>query len=839
MKNVSYDFKEIIHNGGPFYAYAKVVLADGQKLELNSERDFLLDGNGYSESGGASSFPLGVAAAKTIRIALDNSEQQYSEYDFYYARITLYTEAELPNGTTERIKEGTFTVTSPVANGDTIEIEAVNDMYKTNITYSPSIAFPATAMQILQDVCKQCNLVLGSPSFTNQNFIVESIEKDLVCREVIGYIAQIAGGNAVCDENNRLLIKTYDLSVFESQEYISGGEFGETVEDTTFGGDFGETVQDIIFGGEFGDNDDYHVLSNFPEEPEISTDDVVITGLSTTYKKVVNGEEQELEYLYGKEGYVLSIDNPLISGKEQEALGLIGKWIVGIEVRPFTATHTAYPTAEFMDPAYVVDTKNNVYETFLTDIEFEYMSTTSFSNSTESPARNNADYFSQAGAAYRKAREELSKQKTEWEKAMEDLSSRLENSSGLYMTAEKQSDGSYIYYMHDKPTKEQSKIVWKMTAEAMAVSTDGGKTWNAGLTVDGTLIAKILNAIGINADWINSGTVSADRIYGGTLTLGGKDNAYGKVIMLNPSGKKIGEWNSASLTLGSRTEPAYAALRIASSNEGVCNFYPSSMIMKNKNGDISMILNGNGTSSLNKGITVGEYFLVEAEEANILGILSVNGLNVTGDIQAFDVNCGSVNSRATSYFSSIETSIQAKIKHISSDYISTNGLYVTGNKSRVADTNNYDKRLQYCYEMTSPFFGDIGQGQLDESGKCRIYLEDIFAETINNQCEYQAFLQKEGEGDIWIAEKTSSYFLVAGTPNLRFCWEIKAKQKGFETQRLEEFSVHSYHYQDVNYAEEGGDFYESFVTKGPNYAQSGMKFFTKYIENFKEAILYD
>ena len=33
------------------------------------------------------------------------------------------------------------------------------------------------------------------------------------------------------------------------------------------------------------------------------------------------------------------------------------------------------------------------------------------------------------------------------------------------------------------------------------MSSDGGKTWNAGLTVDGTLISKIMTTIGINFDW--------------------------------------------------------------------------------------------------------------------------------------------------------------------------------------------------------------------------------------------------------------------------------------------------------------------------------------------------
>ena len=98
---------------------------------------------------------------------------------------------------------------------------------------------------------------------------------------------------------------------------------------------------------------------------------------------------------------------------------------------------------------------------------------------------------------------------------MEELSNRINNSSGLYMTSEEQTDGSSIYYMHDKPTLEESMIVWKITAEAVAVSTDGGKTYNAGLTVDGTLIAKIMNTIGINFDWG----------VGGSLIIKDKNNA--------------------------------------------------------------------------------------------------------------------------------------------------------------------------------------------------------------------------------------------------------------------------------------------------------------------------
>lgn len=46
-----------------------------------------------------------------------------------------------------------------------------------------------------------------------------------------------------------------------------------------------------------------------------------------------------------------------------------------------------------------------------------------------------------------------------------------------------------------------------MTAEAWAVSTDGGQHWNGGMTVDGDVIARILTATGVNADWIKTGAL--------------------------------------------------------------------------------------------------------------------------------------------------------------------------------------------------------------------------------------------------------------------------------------------------------------------------------------------
>lgn len=65
-----------------------------------------------------------------------------------------------------------------------------------------------------------------------------------------------------------------------------------------------------------------------------------------------------------------------------------------------------------------------------------------------------------------------------------------------------------ITYIHDKPTVEESKNVIKVTSEAIGISNDGGKTYPYGLFLTGDLITRILYAIGINADYINSGSLT-------------------------------------------------------------------------------------------------------------------------------------------------------------------------------------------------------------------------------------------------------------------------------------------------------------------------------------------
>lgn len=118
--------------------------------------------------------------------------------------------------------------------------------------------------------------------------------------------------------------------------------------------------------------------------------------------------------------------------------------------------------------------------------------------------------------------------------------------------------------------------------------------------------------------------------------------------------------------------------------------------------------------------------------------------------------------------------------------LSPNGLWCTGSKHRVVRTQDYGERLLCCYETPSPMFGDVGAAQIDETGKCLIFIDEKFAQTVDLEYLYDVFLTKYGPGDCYVSERTASYFIVEGAKNLKFAWEIKTIQRDYENLRLEE-----------------------------------------------------
>ena len=471
MKNVSTEFRKKVENGSACYAYANVVLRNGTKLTLDPSKDFRIDGNSITTNGG-SSFPLGVALSRTIELNLDNYDGRFDAIDFYGAEITLFTGMTLDDGSVEKIKEGIFSVVEPTTPGSTITLVAADYMAKTSDSYLANTTFPATIFNIYRDVCIQCNLVAGSAKFTNGDFVVDAISENVTCREMLGYIAMIAGGNAMCDSNGAVIIKSYDFSGLKK----SDGTYDYTKAQN---------------------------FSGFQKNPSISTDMIRITGVKAEND---DGDEKQ-SYIVGSEDYCFLIENPLISGKEAQALQLIGNVIVGLEYYTFSGDHISNPLAEFMDPCFVQDMKGNLFFSVLSNITYTYLGSTSISCDTDSPETVKSQKATSGSKVYQNLKKQQQVIKKEFEKQMDALEKQVSNAPGTYISSEVQPDGSSIYYLHDKPTLAESKSVFKITADTITASTDGGKTWNGGFTVDGVMIAKIMTTIGINFDWGVGGTL--------------------------------------------------------------------------------------------------------------------------------------------------------------------------------------------------------------------------------------------------------------------------------------------------------------------------------------------
>lgn len=523
MLNVSNAFKQELFNGSRKYLeYVDITLSGGSKALHLDNRDLWGGGITIEDSVSSdNSFDIGAAIINKCTVVINNIYDEYSEYDFGNAMVVPYIGLELPDGTIERVRKGTFTVDDAKYNGATISLSCLDNMKRFDKTYSESsLTYPATLNQIVRDACDCCEVSLQTYNFPHDSFIVQTRPegKTTTFREIISWCAQIAGCFCRCDTLGRLELKWYDQNALE-KAWIDGGIFDSVSDDRYVTGDNidgGEFAPwnhgNVSDGGEFGDRDGAHYIYSL-YSMTASVDDVVITGVRIEEKNREENKDAVTTYKSGTDGYVISVEkNELIkSGAGEEIVGWLGKQLIGFRFRKANFSHASDPTIEAGDIGVAIDRKQNAYPIPITSTKFSTGGKQDTRSSAQNPARNSAARFSSETKNYVEYRKDIEKERTDREKALEELKDRVDNSPGLFTTEVTQPNGSTIFYMHDKPTLGESMIVWKMTAEAWGVSTDGGNTYNAGMTVDGDTIVRILTAVGVNADWVKTGALKIQK----------------------------------------------------------------------------------------------------------------------------------------------------------------------------------------------------------------------------------------------------------------------------------------------------------------------------------------
>lgn len=553
MRKLSNRWKEKVKNGMDvqYLKYADITLTDGTVLNLTSA-NLWQNGMEFEDSvSNDSSFDIGSAIINVLNLSINNFDGEYSDYDFEGAEVICYVGLQIENEDTselldsagEQILDSTgdtiivhknaviektriCTVTvieQPEDETVTIDLTCEDNMRKFDRNYSDSkLKYPATRGQIVRDACEVCGVTLQTTSFDRDDYIVQNRPNDeaLTFRQVLQWVAQIGCQWMRCDEYGRLCVNWYG---FVNEEELTVDELGvlKTQDGSNVNLNFSNSDGALSAdNGTLLENDGILRLFATDEKGNISEiettygftphhTDVVITGVKVTEYSESSSDNPQT-YMVGTEGYVLGISgNKLIRvGDGQTIASIISEKCVGMRFRPFESECPTDVALEAGDSLIIVDRNGKIYTSLLTTTTLKPGSGQKIACNAKSAAKNSSTQYSQATQAFVTARNMVKQEKTEREKALEEFGKRIDSATGVYTTVEPQENGSKIFYLHDKPTLAESQAIWKMTSEAWGVSTDGGQTWNGGMTVDGDTIVRILTAVGLNADWINTGAIT-------------------------------------------------------------------------------------------------------------------------------------------------------------------------------------------------------------------------------------------------------------------------------------------------------------------------------------------
>nr|DAH65577.1 MAG TPA: hypothetical protein [Bacteriophage sp.] len=977
MINVSTQLKKESLTNRNYYVTANVTLSNGTTLKLG-KKDFYLSGNSLVDSADSRDFPVGVAIEKTASLSLVNDDGRFDGYNFNAARFVIFLNVQLSDRI-EAIKRGTYIVSKKPATASEISLSLLDKMHNADKTYDSNLSFPCTVKELLSECCQQCGITLGDAMFPNADFQIQKAPSNATYRTVIGMCAGITGGNARIDENDLLRIITFDKTFTNTTIYDGGTVKNWTGGDNLDGGALNPWTTGAVVDGGTLSNNDYHALFSI-QNLQYDVDDVIVTGVKYV--------EDETEYMSGQDGYVITIDNQLLSGNAQAGVEAIGNQLIGLRMRPFSCDGIANGYATFGDQVEFIDTKNRVFRSFVTDIEFVFGGSTSWSCSAKSAEEDASEFIGDQQTAVEQSKKDIEKKLSAYDVKLKQMNELAANTLGFFYTEEIQEDDSVITYRHDKPTLADSKVIYKTSVDGFFLSIDGGQTWKAGFDSNGDAVLNILYAIGIQSEWINTRGFTAKDNNGnttlridadtGAVTLEvenftlksrtieqiAKDvvdgtvqnnvtipNYYGTYvptlqnypasewkkeeykkhdgsIFMNFSTSQVymfsgadGTWRELDAEKIVNFERVFNALTDNGKQEGIYmqngHLYINASYIKS--GQISAdlinlkninVTNSSGTSTfaidnygnvtlrpntfvLTNGDTIysvaenkastalsnanrytdnalsnldigkmskQEIINVLSDNSNNKGLYLVNGnvyMNAdyinTGELAGWkvglkklsasgtygevtlDASTGEIYSETNSgvyvpgygtlygtrirgidlYTGTVHASSVSVGTSVSADSVSTSKkieagthvnagghfysvgtgtdladasirgkLKVNGTKSRSVSTADYDEQLFYCYEMPTPFFGDIGESAISDDGTCMIDIDDIFQESANVGIKYYVFLQREGEGDCWVAEKEQNYFVVKGTPGLKFSFEIKARQAEYEHMRF-------------------------------------------------------
>lgn len=432
----------------------------------------------YCVSG--SKIEVGSAIAAELSFDLKNDNGKYDDTVFEGAE--LYVQIGIKDwtvtGTTPTywIPCGHFIIDTPPRHKTIIKVSALDRMMLFDrLVDRLRLSFPMTVEDLLSRICSICGVTMVSnlTKLVNRTYTIKECPEDasITYRTLLQWCTALMGACAFMNSDGNLEIKWYEptgITITPSERY---------------------------------DSDMYE-------------NDISISGV---YFK---DNEEGKEYIAGSDSYCLDLSgNELIQGYQQLVVDTLYVALKDFAYRPYEASVKPMPYLYPMDKISYVDSKGVTHSTIVTNVNFVMNQNTKIAGKGETAQNESYDknngLTKQQAAILEVIRKKVESGITSREQAALEMNRLLANSMGLYRTEVKQDDGSTKYYFHDGQTPETSNIIYTFQANGFAWTkhwNNGNPIWEYGMTKDGNALMNVLAAYKITADYIEAGSITADKI---------------------------------------------------------------------------------------------------------------------------------------------------------------------------------------------------------------------------------------------------------------------------------------------------------------------------------------
>ncbi len=469
---------EIQHSSGVLILYDKDIIAGSMRIEENSQ-----SGQDFSVGGvSASSFEVtivnktdgitGYYIVDNLNIAVDDMLQPVDWYEEYNS-INFEGATVIPHvglllnevsDTWEYVPLGRFTVDEVDRQRNTIKIKAIDNMIELDKPYNLSkLGYPATLYQIYTNICNVADVQIGTISFVNDDYVVETRPKgDYTLRDILSFVAQLSGSFARFNRIGALEMVWYT--------------------------DSGTTLRP---GNRF----------NF----KAREDKVQIRGVCYTVK---DENKDEVTYLAGSDEYMVDLtDNPLLQNNFQDAISNIYDAVKDTIFTPYESSWQGNPAIQPGDKITQIDRDGNEYSTIITYSMYKYRGAGTLAGRglPIKAKRYTGSTNKKLSEIKRKVEKDIGDKLTSLEQAQLNATTLIANMLGGYAI-----NAEDAFYIADNPDIDQARKVWKWGLGGFGYSENGKNgPYETAITADGSIVAMLVAANIVTANMIETGVLTS------------------------------------------------------------------------------------------------------------------------------------------------------------------------------------------------------------------------------------------------------------------------------------------------------------------------------------------